>query len=154
MAKSGRSRKQRRVREAPAPRYAAKATPKLAGVLYDTDVIIEILRGSSTIVQAALDLEAAGAPTYTTPISWAEVYAGLRPGEEPITQAFFEARGEVVLDAVTGRTAGAYLARYTKSHKLEIADALIAAAASSSGLYLWTQNRKHYPMPDLRFYET
>ena len=153
MAESGRSREQRRVREAPAPRYSAKATPQLAGVLYDTDVIIEILRGSSTVVQAALALEGAGAPTYTTPISWAEVYAGIRPGEEPITQAFFEARGEVVLDALTGRIAGAYMARYAKSHKVEIADALLAAAATTSGLYLWTLNRKHYPMPDVRFYE-
>ena len=153
MAESGRSRKQRRVREAPAPRYSAKATPQLAGVLYDTDVVIEILRGRRAVVQAALDLEAAGAPTYTTPISWAEVFAGIRPGEEPITQAFFDARGEVVLDARTGRIAGAYLARYAKSHKVEIADALVAAAATTSGLYLWTRNRGHYPMPDVRFYE-
>ena len=104
-------------------------------------------------MRAALELEASGAPTYTTPISWAEVYAGIRPGEEPITQAFFEARGEVVIDAFAGRIAGSYLARYAKSHKVEIADALVAAAASTSGLYLWTLNRKHYPMPDLKFYE-
>ena len=153
MAQSGRSRKQRRVREAPAPRYTAKATPQLAGVLYDSDVIIEILRGRKAVVQAALDLEASGAPTYTTPISWAEVYAGIRPGEEMITQGFFDARGEVVIDAFTGRTAGSCLARYSKSHKVEIADALVAAAASTSGLYLWTLNRKHYPRPDLKLYE-
>lgn len=85
MAESGRSRKQRRVREAPAPRYSAKATPQLAGVLYDTDIIIEILRGNRAVGKAALDLEAAGAPTYATPISWAEVFAGIRPGEELIT---------------------------------------------------------------------
>lgn len=153
MAQTGRSRKQRRVREAPAPRYAAKANPQLAGVLFDTDVVIEILRGRSEVVRVALDLEASGARTYTTPVCWVEVYAGLRPGEEPITQAFFEARGEVVLDAFTGRIAGAYMARYAKSHKVEIADALVAAAATTSGLYLWTLNRKHYPMPDIRFYE-
>ncbi len=47
-------------------------------------------------------------PTYCTPISVAEVYAGIRPGEEQFTRAFFEARGEVVLDADTGRRAGAY----------------------------------------------
>jgi predicted nucleic acid-binding protein len=59
----------------------------------------------------------------------------------------------VVLDSLTGRIAGACLARYAKSHKVEIAAELIAAAATTSGLYLWTQNRKHYPMPDVRFYE-
>jgi hypothetical protein len=83
----------------------------------------------------------------------AEVHAGIRAGEEPLTQAFFEARGEVVLDAGVGRRAGAYLARYGRSHGVELGDALVAAAAAAVGLRLWTRNRKHYPMPDVRFYE-
>ncbi len=59
----------------------------------------------------------------------------------------------MVLDAVAGRHAGAYLARYAPSHGLELADALIAAAAATSGLRLWTKNTRHYPRPDLEFYE-
>jgi hypothetical protein len=98
-------------------------------------------------------LEQAGIPTYCTAISWAEVWAGLRPGEEPLAESFFGARGEVVLDATAGRRAGAYLARFTRSHGVEIADAFVAAAATSSGLRLWTLNRKHYPMPDLEFFD-
>ncbi len=144
--------RKRRVREAPSPRYAAHSE-ELAGVLYNSDVVIEILRGNDAVVEAAFTLESAGVPTYSTAITWAEIYAGIRPGEEPVTQAFFEARGEVVLDAAAGRRAGAYLARYGKSHAVEIADALVAAAAATSGLHLWTLNRKHYPMPDVRFYE-
>ena len=58
-----------------------------------------------------------------------------------------------MLDARVGRQAGEYLARYAKTHGVEIADALIAAAASVAGLRLWTLNRRHYPMKDLRFYE-
>ncbi len=92
-------------------------------------------------------------PAFCTPISWAEVYAGVRPGEEERTQAFFEARGELLLDGRIGRQAGAYLARYAQSHSVEIADALIAAATTTWGLRLWTLNRKHYPMEDLRFFE-
>jgi predicted nucleic acid-binding protein len=84
----------------------------------------------------------------------AEIFAGLRPGEEALTEAFFHARGEVVIDAITGRRAGAYLSRYARSHSLEIADALVAATASSTGLKLWTLNRRHYPMPDVKFYDT
>jgi predicted nucleic acid-binding protein len=60
----------------------------------------------------------------------------------------------VVLDAKIGRQAGDYLARYAKSHGVEIADALVAAAAAMSGLRLWTLNRRHYPMPGLRFLES
>jgi predicted nucleic acid-binding protein len=92
-------------------------------------------------------------PTYCSAIAMAETFAGLRPGEEALTEAFFHARGEVVIDAITGRRAGAYLSRYARSHGLEIADALVAAAASSAGLLLWTLNRRHYPMPDVSFYE-
>jgi predicted nucleic acid-binding protein len=104
-------------------------------------------------VKAATALEAGGIPTYCTAVAWAEIYAGVRPGEEPLTQAFFEARGEIVLDGSVGRRAGAYLARYARAHGLELADALVAAAATTSGVRLWTLNRKHYPMPDVTFYE-
>ncbi len=102
---------------------------------------------------AATALEASGVPTYCTAIAWAEIYAGIRAGEEPMTQAFFEARGEIVLDGRVGRRAGAYLAPYARSHGVELADALVAAAATTSGMRLWTLNRKHYPMPDIRFYD-
>jgi predicted nucleic acid-binding protein len=85
-------------------------------------------------------------------VSWAEIHAGLRPGEEALTEAFLDQRAEVVLDADTGRRAGQYLARFAKSHGLELADALVAAAATTSALSLWTRNRRHYPMPDLRFH--
>lgn len=152
MARSRGSRPHRRVREAAPKGYAAHAAG-LSGVLYDSDVIIEILRGRSKVVTAARALEERGVPTYCTAVQWAEIHAGIRPGEEALTEAFLEARGQIVLDAGAGRRAGAYLARYARSHRLELADALVAAAASTSGIHLWTLNRKHYPMPDVRFYE-
>jgi predicted nucleic acid-binding protein len=153
MARPRRPRPHRRVREAAAPEYAPAPETGLVGVLYDSDVIIEILRGRPSTVKAATALEAGGVPSYCTAVAWAEVYAGIRPGEEPLTQAFFEARGEIVLDGAVGRRAGAYLARYARSHAVELADALVAAAATTSGVRLWTLNRKHYPMTDIRFYE-
>ncbi len=116
-------------------------------------MVIEFLRGNPKIRGLAGELEGSGTPTFCTAVSWADVYAGLRPGEEPTTDAFFEARGEVVLDAQTGRQAGSYLARYARSHGLEVPDALIAAAAATTGLRLWTLNRRHYPMKDVRFFE-
>ncbi len=114
------------------PRYPTGAQPELTGVVLDSDVIIEILRGARGTLQAAIALEESGVPTFCTAISWAEIFAGVRRGEEAVTRAFFEARGEVVLDGKIGRQAGDYLARYAKSHGVEIADALIAAAAISA----------------------
>jgi len=155
MAGPDRHRQRRRVREAAAPGYATgSGQEELTGVLFDSDVIIEILRGRHRIIEAAASLERGGIPTYCTAISWAEIWAGLRSGEEPLAEAFFNSRGEVVLDGAAGRRAGAYLARFGPSHGVEIADALVAAAATTSGLQLWTLNRKHYPMPDLEFYDT
>ena len=147
---SGRSR----VREKPAAEYAAPSTPAgLSGVLLDSDIIIQVLRGYSDPTEELSRLERAGVPTYATAIAWAEVHASLRRGEEPAALEFLRARGEVVLDTRTGRVAGDYLARFRCSHAVELADALVAAAATTSGLHLWTLNRKHFPMPDLRLYE-
>jgi predicted nucleic acid-binding protein len=154
MERARRHRRERRVRESAAPRYAAEAkTERLTGVLLDSDIVIEILRGRREVADALAALDRGGVPTYCTAITWAEIYAGIRAGEETLTEAFFAARGEVVLDAVAGRRAGSYLARYAASHGVELGDALVAAAATTSDLHLWTLNRRHYPMPDIDFYE-
>lgn len=154
MAQSEGHRRHRRVREAPARGYSpSPAGEGIAGVLLDSDVVIDVLRGRAGIAEGLAATEARGVPTYCCAITWAEVGAGLRRGEEAATEDFFQARGEVVIDADAGRRAGAYLSRYARSHGVEIADALIAAAASTAGLALWTLNRKHYPMDDLRFYD-
>jgi len=154
MARSHGHRRNPRVRETAAARYSPAAPPSgLTGILFDSDVIIEALRGRRKIVEAIRGIERAGVPTYACAISFAEIWAGLRPGEEAAADAFFQARGEVVLDAVVGRRAGAYLSRYSKSHAVQIGDALVAAAASTGGLRLWTLNRRHYPMTDVLFHE-
>jgi hypothetical protein len=111
-----------------------------------------VLRGLRETVNHLRELQHTGIPTYCCGVSWAEIFAGVRPGEEAPTEAFFDAHGEVAIDAMTGRRAGVYLSRYARSHGVEIADALIAAAASTAGLHLWTRNRRHYPMDDLRLY--
>lgn len=153
MAGPRRSRQHLRVREKPATQYSsASRETALSGVLLDSDVVIEVLRGRRTVIDALRRLEQDGVPTFCTAVTWAEVHAGLRRGEEQVTLQFLEARGEVVLDARTGQRAGEYLLAYARSHGVELADALVAAAAATSGLALWTLNRKHYPMRDLRFH--
>jgi len=154
MERSKRHRGHARVRETPQARYAPPpGASTLNGVLLDSDVIIELLRNNRKIVEAAAALAVAGIRTFCTPVSWAEVYQGLRAGEEPLTDGFFESRGEVILDSGVGRQAGKYLARYARSHGLEVPDALIAAAAATTGLRLWTLNRRHYPMKDVQLFE-
>ena len=153
MARPQRHRRQYRVREATPPRYAsASPATALTGVLLDSDVIIDVLRGRTDTVAELARLAATGIRTYTCAVSVAEIFVGIRPGEETRTEAFFEARGDIAIDAATGRRAGTYLARHAGSHGLEIADALIAAAATTAGLHLWTRNTRHYPMEGLRLH--
>ena len=115
--------------------------------------MIEVLRGRKGAARALADLELSGVRTYCCAVTWAEIFAGIRPGEEPLAEAFLSGRGEVLIDATTGRRAGAYLARYAKSHGTEVPDAFIAATAVSADLRLWTLNRRGYPMPDVAFYD-
>ena len=149
MAQSERHRRHQRVRETPSARYSsAQPHEAVTGVLLDSDIVIEVLSGRAQTVADLRATEVQGVSTYCCPIAWAEVAAGV----EAITEAFFNARGEVIIDAETGRRAGGYRLRYARSHGVEIADALVAAAASTTGLHLWALNRKHYPMEDLRLY--
>jgi predicted nucleic acid-binding protein len=154
MARSHRYRPHQRVREAASPRYATGPSPSaVTGVLLDSDVIIEALRGRQEVSDGIRAVEQRGVPTYCCAVSFAEIWAGVRPGEEAVTEAFFHSRGEVVLDGLVGRRAGVYFLRYSRSHGVQIADALVAAAASSAGLRLWTLNRQHYPMSGLTFHD-
>jgi predicted nucleic acid-binding protein len=123
-------------------------------VLIDSDILIEVSRGRDTaLVSRWLELGASDALILFSPVSAAELWAGARPAEHASLEALFEALVCVSADSAVGRQAGEYLRRYRKSHAVELGDALIAATAVASGARLWTRNRKHYPMPEVGFYD-
>ena len=64
----------------------------------------------------------------------------------------FEAIDGVPIDLRIGQRAGDYLRQYSKSHHVELGDALIAATAAVHKLDLWTRSRRHFPMKDIAFY--
>ena len=123
-------------------------------VLVDSDILIEVSRGrDSAIVAKWIELSESDALILFSPISAAELWAGARPPEYAKLEALFAVLVCVPAEASVGRRAGEYLRRYRKSHAVELGDALVAAGAVASGGRLWTRNRKHYPMPELAFYE-
>lgn len=123
-------------------------------VLVDSDILIEVSRGrDSTILAKWMELSESDALILFSPVTAAELWAGARLSEYPKLEALFDALVCVPADASVGRRAGEYLRRYRKSHSVELGDALIAAGSVASGGQLWTRNRKHYPMPELTFYE-
>jgi len=124
----------------------------LAKLLLDSDVIIEWLRGHEPFVTQIAQLLQEHSQLFWTPVSVAEVYSGVRKGDETSTGKLFILLEPVSILPDTGKKAGEYLRTYAKSHGVEIADALVAACAFIENLPLWTLNRKHYPMKDLSFF--
>lgn len=123
-------------------------------VLVDSDILIEVSRGrNKTTVARWLELGQSDALILYSAVSAAELWAGARPSEYAALNALFDALPCVPIDATLGRRAGDYLRRYRRSRAVELGDALIAASAVERGAKLWTRNRKHYPMPELGFYE-
>lgn len=120
-------------------------------VLLDTDVIIENFKGNETILSKIKDLKNEKLLFYISPVSIAEVYAGLRSGEEEMVEEFFNSLSCLPIDQLIAVKAGAYLRSYSKSHGLEIADAMIAAISFHNKARLFTLNKRHYPMRDIRF---
>ena len=119
-------------------------------VLLDTDILIEVLRQRDAAILAQWRRITGGTePVLYTPVTAAELWHGLRQGEEAVVSMMLETLTCVPLDVETGRRAGSYLRQFHRSHGLALGDALIAAAAVVYGCALWTRNRKHYPMKDI-----
>jgi predicted nucleic acid-binding protein len=118
----------------------APSTP----VLFDTDVLIDYLRGRTEAVDYIDNLSA---PLFVSVITVAELYAGVRDGAERTQlDSFVSAFGIVPLDRDIAITGGLYRRDYGKSHGTGLADALIAATVTTGGLTLVTLNKKHFPM--------
>lgn len=119
----------------------------MSKVLFDTDILIDILRGREAIRTFLLDRTAHSVPCCSV-ISVAELYAGMRPEEKHATDALLDALVIAPVTREIAETAGRFKRR-VKSRRLELADCLIAATAFVEGAALATGNTKDYPMPEI-----
>lgn len=112
--------------------------------LFDTDVLIDYLRGEA----AAVDyVESCSEALLVSSITVAELFAGVREGGERAALGAFLGAFEVVpLDQAIAEKGGLFRRDYGKSHGTGLADALIAATAALRQADLVTLNRKHFPM--------
>ncbi|MGC8555377.1 MAG: type II toxin-antitoxin system VapC family toxin [Candidatus Acidulodesulfobacterium sp.] len=116
-------------------------------IIFDTDIIIWILRGKETIVTDAKRLsEKTSGKIYITPIQVAEVYSVMKNKEERKTRELIESFYFLDINKQIGELAGIYINKYRKSHQIELADAIIGASAKNYNFKLFTLNIKHYPM--------
>jgi predicted nucleic acid-binding protein len=114
-------------------------------MILDSDVLIEILRSNLRTSRWVAAQASAGATLRYSPVSRAEIGAGMRAGEEAGIAALFAGLDAMTIDSTTGEIAGERLRRYRRSHALELGDALIGASALQHGERLATFNRRHYP---------
>lgn len=122
----------------------------VAKYLLDTDVIIEWLRRNGRVVDWLERCHTAGDFLACTPVSVAELYAGLRPREESFIGEILRVLHCVDINARIGHKAGHYRHTFGASHGVEVADALIAASAHIHGLTLCSLTLRHYPMRDVK----
>ena len=118
-------------------------------LLIDSDILIDHLRkekNAFNFLEAEIEK---GSLLFLSVISRTEIYAGMRKGEEEIVCNLFDVITPVNVDTTIADKAGEYLRKFSKSHALNIGDAIIAATASEMGLSLATRNLKHYPMKDI-----
>lgn len=114
--------------------------------LIDTDVLVDYLRGIPQAIKFLKGLMD-DSQCYLSTITIAELYAGVRDGEErQILDLFVQEFQIAVLNANIAKKGGLYRRDYGKSHGVGLADALIAASAEELKLKLITLNKKHYPM--------
>ncbi len=115
-------------------------------LLFDTDVLIEYLRGKD---EAKAYIDTIQDVIYISSITMAELYAGVRKGaESKRLESFIETFEVISLNKDIAKMGGLYRNQYNPSHGAGLADALIAASAKEIGAQVITFNIKHFPMLD------
>ena len=114
--------------------------------LIDTDVLIDHLRGID-LASRYIEQISHGSIIYLSSITIAELFSGVRDGQEKQRLSQLLSLFKVVAIDHTIATAGGLFRRdYHKSHGIGLADAIIAASAQHVNAALVTLNKKHFPM--------
>ena len=120
----------------------------MKNLLFDTDVLIDILKNNTKTIKQIEALTSEAEAFYCSTINIGEIFAGMRPNEEKATRKLLETL--TVFDVTTQIAELAGTLKYkTKTHTLWLDDCLIAATAITHGCVLVSKNIKHYPFADL-----
>ena len=114
--------------------------------LFDTDVLIEHLRGNedatALLLEASLDRQAA-----CSVLTRFELLAGMRSDERSQIRRLLDSLTNLETSLEVATRAGEWARSYRRSHEgISSIDYLIAATAEIHGADLLTSNVKHFPM--------
>lgn len=125
----------------------AGAIVSAKGMLIDSDVLIWFARGNARAIAA---VEGA-ADWYISAVSYMELAQGCRNKAElrAMQKAFKSSDNDMLpITQVISDLACTLVEKYSLSHSVHVADALIAATAMSHSLPLLTANAKHFSAID------
>lgn len=117
-------------------------------ILFDTDVLIDHLRGEIRARDCLKNLKKNHVFTISV-ITLAELEAGIHDAEQKIVQEFLSLFSFIPITEEIARKAGNYKRTFHRSHRILLPDALIAATAFIMEMPLYTLNLKDYPMKDI-----
>ena len=116
----------------------------MSGILLDTDIAIDYLRGFQAAVEFVQRHEN---EISLSAVTVAELFAGVRGGDETDKLEEFVGLFPVIPVALeVAKTAGLHRRDYGPSHGTGLADGMLAATADLHALELRTLNTRHYPM--------
>jgi predicted nucleic acid-binding protein len=118
--------------------------------LADTSFLIDIINDRNGRREFLSDLLQPGDMIGCCTINWIEIYTGMRAGEEQVTEAFLERFHYYDVTRQIAVRAGRLRYEWRRQGQtLSLADATIAAVAIHHNLIMLTDNRRHFPMPEL-----
>lgn len=121
--------------------------------LPDTNILVDALNGKRGRADLLRQLVSAGHALACCSVIVAEVYSGMRPHEAGRTEQLMSSLDWYDITRAIARRAGRLRFDWgSQGVTLSLADTLIAATALEHGLTLITDNRKHFPMPELSFH--
>ena len=122
-------------------------------IVLDTTVLIDALRNRNQRRALLASLVVSGQELATSKICIAEIYGGLRPGEDQATRAFLSGLDMIPVSAVIAERAGELKATFRRQGQTRsITDMIVAATALENGLPVATDNRKDFQVPGLSLF--
>lgn len=119
-------------------------------ILLDTTVLIDALRNRNQRRRLLATLAASGQQLATSTVNIAEVYGGLRPGEEQDTAQLLNQLDWYPVTAEVAERAGHLKAALRRMGETRsITDMIVAATALENGFTVATDNQKDFQIPGL-----
>ena len=119
-------------------------------ILLDSCILIDLLHGRKETVAQIRELSLRGFSLVTSAVCVAEIYAGMRKGEEKDTETLLSTFHNLPLTGPIARKAGEITnsrRQIGRTHNLN--DMMIAATAIKNGCAVLTQNRKDFDISEI-----